>query len=471
MLSCEAAELGGERMNGWFLVTFEPVDAVAGTDSRGVGLGGFAFAGEIGAGTLAGALRTVLLERIGFLALPSAIRREPHRQELDVKEKSILRRAAQLRVPNLGVFADPADEPFRLCGPLFTLTEPGTIAHDLHYPAPWNVLGKNKVVHTPIAPTGDPRESMTDLSDEAMGTITPQDSEMEPLEAFASIKAVAGWLSGKRPPTQTAPLGEFLLQEARVAHQRGPNDAPAEGRLFGRVLFRPRTSNVQLAALVRGIVPAGAADDDAFEFDCGVRLGGDGRVAQMRVRRCPPHLCPQDLDLALIDQIRDRGGCALYAATHACFADGWRPASNVLKHIGLTLIGAAVGRPRVLGGWDLARGGPKPLHRLVPAGSVYFFARTATADDEHNNPEGHDTTGDATGKNLRSFALGHAIGSESKDTGEVRPSTESSVPPMVCLPMAMGTESEPFNNLFHIVPWQPTPVSDRERSGTAERKE
>ena len=37
------------------------------------------------------------------------------------------------------------------------------------------------------------------------------------------------------------------------------------------------------------------------------------------------------------------------------------------------LIGAAVGRPRAYGGFDMRKHKPKPMRKAVPAGSVYFF--------------------------------------------------------------------------------------------------
>ncbi|MCF6192454.1 MAG: type III-B CRISPR module-associated protein Cmr3, partial [Candidatus Hydrothermae bacterium] len=39
----------------------------------------------------------------------------------------------------------------------------------------------------------------------------------------------------------------------------------------------------------------------------------------------------------------------------------------------LRIIGAAVGRPVHVSGWDYKERAPKPSRRLAPSGSVYFF--------------------------------------------------------------------------------------------------
>ena len=77
-------------------------------------------------------------------------------------------------------------------------------------------------------------------------------------------------------------------------------------------------------------------------------------------------------------------------ATPAIFSDGWKPGwlrvgqksgapdcwPNGLK---LKLVSACIDRWKPISGWSLEDGrhgskpGPKPIRRLVPAGSVYFF--------------------------------------------------------------------------------------------------
>lgn len=71
-------------------------------------------------------------------------------------------------------------------------------------------------------------------------------------------------------------------------------------------------------------------------------------------------------------------------ATPAIFSDGWKPGwlegwpegkspSYWPKGLKLKLISACIDRWKPISGWSLEKRGPKPIRRLVPAGSVYFF--------------------------------------------------------------------------------------------------
>lgn len=74
-------------------------------------------------------------------------------------------------------------------------------------------------------------------------------------------------------------------------------------------------------------------------------------------------------------------------ATPALFANGWYPGwiggdknpprEGILPgtDVRVRLVSAVVGRWQPLSGWchEKGRTGPKPMRRMVPAGSVYFF--------------------------------------------------------------------------------------------------
>jgi len=63
--------------------------------------------------------------------------------------------------------------------------------------------------------------------------------------------------------------------------------------------------------------------------------------------------------------------------TAAWFADGAAPEALA----GARVAAAAVGRPVVVSGWDLAAGGPKVARRLAPAGSVYWVETPGDPDE------------------------------------------------------------------------------------------
>ncbi len=82
----------------------------------------------------------------------------------------------------------------------------------------------------------------------------------------------------------------------------------------------------------------------------------------------------------------------LYLATPALFNNGWLPgwldSQTGIGHpphdptLQVKLITAAVGRPIIFSGFDMALGRPKPIQQAVPAGSVYYFKLLAGTPDQ-----------------------------------------------------------------------------------------
>ena len=86
--------------------------------------------------------------------------------------------------------------------------------------------------------------------------------------------------------------------------------------------------------------------------------------------------CPAGIRSALATATKVR----MVLATPAVFKDGWKPGwlttglEGDLSGVKLKLVGASNGRWKAVSGWSLAPPrGPKPIRRMVPAGSVYFF--------------------------------------------------------------------------------------------------
>jgi CRISPR-associated protein Cmr3 len=118
-------------------------------------------------------------------------------------------------------------------------------------------------------------------------------------------------------------------------------------------------------------------------------VGGERRIAHWRRNNTTTDKwnCPVEI----IDALRRKPErLRLILATPAIFAEGWRPGwlqpineclvGKPPSDIGkpgpqLKLVGAVVGRWRPISGWSLEAGkrGIKPLRRLAPAGSVFFF--------------------------------------------------------------------------------------------------
>lgn len=105
-------------------------------------------------------------------------------------------------------------------------------------------------------------------------------------------------------------------------------------------------------------------------------LGGERRLVHWKQAPSDLWKCPDDIRDALKDATKVR----MVLATPAVFKDGWKPGwltnglEGELSGVKLKLVGVSNGRWKAVSGWSLAPPrGPKPIRRMVPAGSVYYF--------------------------------------------------------------------------------------------------
>ena len=101
-----------------------------------------------------------------------------------------------------------------------------------------------------------------------------------------------------------------------------------------------------------------------------LRFGGEGRAATYEA--LPKPLPP----LLQFNTARNATRFKIVLVTPAWFSGGWRPKDGDWSEIfgsSVRLIGAAIPRPLLLGGFDVAEGVPKPMRAFVSPGSVYFF--------------------------------------------------------------------------------------------------
>jgi len=196
-------------------------------------------------------------------------------------------------------------------------------------------------------------------------------------------QALGTWLSG--PPTATMSLPADhrvdIQRETRVHVGIDPRRySSQEGRLFQTTGLR-FDEQTGMAWCVD--IPEDLDDlQSAMGGLDGLRpMGGERR--QGFWRRMDPSWTP-DPGQVILRGLQDHGRLRLYLATPASFQRGWVP--DWLVWEGDTLAGtipgtaqrallrsACIGRWQPLTGWDMKLRRPKPLKRMVPAGSVYFL--------------------------------------------------------------------------------------------------
>jgi len=177
--------------------------------------------------------------------------------------------------------------------------------------------------------------------------------------------AYADYLAGKTPkPGQMVKTDQLWSLDERVgigleAERRRARD----GQLF----------TVQAVAFHEGIGFLAATDGDGLAGETLLRFGGDGRAA-----RCQP-VRGYRPPAANLQAILDAGRCRIVLAGPGLFPDGWRLPGMAedgefeLAGVKGRVVAAAVDRPEVISGWDLARRQPKTAQRTAPTGSVYWI--------------------------------------------------------------------------------------------------
>lgn len=112
-----------------------------------------------------------------------------------------------------------------------------------------------------------------------------------------------------------------------------------------------------------------------------LRFGGDGRAVTVHDL---PDFAPPEPDY---NKIAKSGRCRLVLTTPGIFSEGWKlPGIDHAFHwqlgdVQADLVAAAAPRADIVGGWDIARGHPKPSLRAVSTGAVYWLENLDATPD------------------------------------------------------------------------------------------
>jgi CRISPR-associated protein Cmr3 len=220
-----------------------------------------------------------------------------------------------------------------------------------------------------------------------------EDFKPTEVPAWWPIEKYTEWLLGNDPGFDSSFLGS-PLQETRdhvcIDSQRG---AAADGQIFATTGLnathlprfgaeRSRALNERFAEITlsaRITIPdSETALTIGQQYGIWHPLGGERRMVhwQREAEETTGWNCPARIRSTLATATKVR----MILATPAVFKDGWKPGwlKNGLRgelcRVKLRLVGISNGRWKAVSGWSLAPPrGPKPIRRMVPAGSVYFF--------------------------------------------------------------------------------------------------
>lgn len=345
-------------------LSLEPLDTLFFRDGRPFEAGFRATSGMPQPQTLAGALRTWLLRRVGcdFEKLAEAMK----------EGRSFQQVAAEAQPPEVGQIAQ-----LRFRGPWFALEGRPLV------PAPATLRRvkseqKEENVIVRMEPLSD-HDSLPGWSPAESGMRPVWLRDTRPTErvdsGYLTLSGLKTFLEGETPCSkQDIVRAEKLFGlDHRTGIAVNPEKLSAEESMIYGIGLLALKKEVSLYAEVTGPEEALRLLPDEPTT---LPLGGEGR--RVILKRQQPVQWPQ---VAASD-----GNKPLLLLTSPGLFNGWRP-----ERLKGNLLGAVVPGYVAVSGWDLARKGPKPARFAVAAGSVYFLKEDLDLSDG-SLCEGEDAT-------------------------------------------------------------------------------
>ncbi len=289
-----------------------------------------------------------------------------------------------------------------------------TVGKDLYLPAPNDAVPEptedGKGIKTVHRVTPQPSDGGCDFPHDlpllpVMLSAQQAKTDFKPanVPAWWPLSQFAKWLLGESVTFDKTFLNSAIQETRDHVCLDADTGAAAEGQIFAtaglNVTYLPRYSVVESKPFHERFAEIALSarvtiTEKAFEYvktlNAWHPLGGERRLVHwQRSDAADLWTCPDAVKSALGVATRIR----MVLATPAIFEKGWKPGwlkdglEGTLPGTGvkLRLVGVTNGRWKAVSGWSLAkinsmgqldpkgRPGPKPIRRMVPAGSVYFF--------------------------------------------------------------------------------------------------
>lgn len=272
---------------------------------------------------------------------------------------------------------------------------------ELYFPSPADIIyyekGKQCTALYPVEPR---KGEGCNLPNKSLWPVKiSDDRKPQTMPFFWPYSSLLPWLIDHN--LNEYPYGLTFIMEERIHAAIGDTTGTAdEGNLFATEalvisdLLIPQTRQKYDGAgnhfdLQSGVTLGVKVDSDDEEINEMIKqldtispFGGERRLSHFRTRPTSSHYwqCPPALRQALLGAETVR----MILATPAIFSGGWLPGwlnADTLEgtppgtSVRLRLRGGCVQRWKPISGWNLEKKsfGPKPVRRLTPAGSVYFF--------------------------------------------------------------------------------------------------
>jgi CRISPR-associated protein Cmr3 len=206
----------------------------------------------------------------------------------------------------------------------------------------------------------------TDLPSNLFHLWYPKEEALESVTGFLFDAAMLKYLQGETPDIYTEPQKLYETEERTGIRKSKTSRSVETGGLYSVEYYR----------LNEGVGFVVEVDGTELLPNAGLlRLGGDHRSANYT--EISWSYIPAE---TIKEKIAQQKRFKIVLTTPAIFKNGWFPEAvdkktfeGNLNSIPVKLIGACVGKPVGVGGFDLVKRMPKIMKRAVPAGSIYYF--------------------------------------------------------------------------------------------------
>ena len=227
--------------------------------------------------------------------------------------------------------------------------------------------------------------------------VPPVHQQVTHEEGLISLNALEKYLLEHISFGLATPWSTYVQTEPKVGIGRNKHThSTQEGLLYRVGMVRPAyqlfredtiapTKRLSLMVDFEGLPQASELPQSGF-----LKLGGEGKTI---------HYQTLDEEIDIPSQvIEGQAIFQLVLLTPTIFEAGWHPKwlkfNNDLRtyvgeikiddhtKVSVELLAAAIGKPISIGGFDIQQNLPKPMYKMVPAGSVYYF-RLKKPKDAH----------------------------------------------------------------------------------------
>ncbi len=222
-----------------------------------------------------------------------------------------------------------------------------------------------------VVKVGDRYGLLRPNSDLPFATNLPEGLQLLWAQTEKRITEAKGWLPESewanylqgQPPHQVVSAESLFAFEPRFGIAIDANKGTTQEAMLYQARFVRLKEGTALWAEVSGV----SLSKKGF-----LRFGGEGRAAVYEALSQQESLRP----LSQFNFASNSNRFKVVLVTPAWFSGGWQPKDGDWSKVfgaSVQLVGAAIPRPLLLGGFDVAKGVPKPMRAFVPAGAVYFF--------------------------------------------------------------------------------------------------